>query len=352
MHLLCRISALIAGAILFVSSAMAQADDFIELSLEDLITLEVTSVAKKPQKPEETPAALTVITAEDIRRSGAVSLPEILRLAPGVEVAEIDGSVSSVSIRGFGWRFSNKLLVLIDGRAIYQPSISGIFWDQQMVPAEQIQRIEIVRGPGATMWGANAMNGVINIVTKHAADTLKGAATLDVGTGERYRATARYGFRNGDQGATRLYGHVRKTPSLVYGNGDQINDGSETYSAGFRTDVDPALGRDALTLQGEYQHLEYENTISTPLAGGSLFSDTEQTDGAGYFLLGRWVRTYDPMHAFTLQAYIDHTDRNEFRSHMETTTYDIDFSHRFQPADNLDIVWGLNARRNQRRNKF
>ena len=345
MPILYRLATCLAGAIALAASAFAQADDFIDLSLEDLLTLEVTSVAKKPQNPDESAAAVTVITAEDIRRSGAVTLPEILRLAPGVEVAEIDGNATAVSIRGFGWRFSNKLLVLIDGRAIYQPSISGIFWDQQLVPAEQIQRIEIVRGPGATMWGANAMNGVINIVTKHAADTLKGSATLDVGSDERYRVAGRYGFQMGDIGAARLYAQVRKTPSLVDSRGDQINDGADTYALGFRTDIEPKNGIDALTFQGEYQHLDYDNTTTTSYAGGSLFSDTERTNGEGYFFLGRWVRTFTPDHALTLQAYIDHSDRSEFRSQMEVTTYDIDFSHRFHPSDSLDIVWGLNARR-------
>lgn len=345
MNLLYRLSALAVGVTALASPLDAQQNDFIDLSLEDLITLEVTSVAKKPQKPEESPAAVTVITAEDIRRSGAVNLPEILRLAPGVEVAEIDGNVTSVSIRGFGWRFSNKLLVLIDGRAIYQPSISGIFWDQQLVPAEQIQRIEIVRGPGATMWGANAMNGVINIVTKHAADTLNGAVSVDVGSDERYRLTGRYGFKNGDSGATRVYGHARTTPSLLDDDGAHINGGAEAYAIGFRSDIEPAFGKDALTVQGEYQHLNNENTISTSFAGGSLFSDTEQTEGQSYFMLGRWVRTFNPRNAFTVQAYIEHTDRSEFRSRLGITTYDIDFSHRFQPSEIFDIVWGLNARR-------
>ena len=150
----------------------ADAQDLMDLSLEDLLAIEVTSVAKKPQRVDEAAAAVAVITQEDIRKIGATTVPELLRYVPGVEVGEIDGSSTAVSARGFNYRYANKLLVLIDGRALYQSTQSGVLWDQVMFPVEDIDRIEIIRGPGATLYGANAVNGVINIVTKHAADTL------------------------------------------------------------------------------------------------------------------------------------------------------------------------------------
>ncbi len=334
----------LAASAAFVAPANAD-DPLFELSLEELLTLEVTSVAKKPQSPDEAAAAITVLTSEDLRKAGVTNLTEALRMAPGVEVAEIDGNITAVSIRAFNWRFSNKLLVLIDGRAVYQPSISGIFWDQQMVPVEDIQRIEIVRGPGATMWGANAMNGVINIVTKHSADTLKGQATVEAGSDDRYRAFGRYGFKMGDVGAGRVYAVARKTPSLVEANGENYNDGGETLAVGFRTDFEPLSGRDSITVQGEIQDLTSEYTISTSYSGGSVVSQTNLYDGSGYFLLGRWVRSFSSDHAFTLQAYVDHIDRQEFGSHFVVTTQDIDFSHNFRPNDWMDVVWGLNARR-------
>lgn len=319
-------------------------DDFTDFSLEELLTLEVTSVAKKPQDADQAATALSVITQEDIRRAGVSTLPEALRLVPGVEVAEIDGTLTAVSIRGFNWRFSNKLLVLVDGRAIYQPSLAGIFWDQQQVPVELIQRIEVIRGPGATMYGANAVNGVINIVTKHAADTLNGAATFESSFDDRHRLFASYGVPVADLGAIRAYATYREVPSLVDENGGSYNSGSEFFQAGFRLDLDPTT-RDALTLQGELFSDQIETTSEFAFSGSALDIGTESHEPQGYNILGRWVRTFSPDHAFTLQAYVDYSERQEFASSIEIASYDLDLSHRFRPLERADIVWGLNYRR-------
>jgi iron complex outermembrane receptor protein len=164
-----------------------------EISLEELMNIEVVSVSRKQQRLSEVPAAVYVITQEDIRRSGATSIPEVLRMAPGVQVARIDSSLWAITARGFNGRFANKLLVLMDGRSVYSPVFSGVYWEVQDTLLEDIDRIEVIRGPGATMWGANAVNGVINIITKAAAQTQGGLVTAGGGNEERGFGGLRYG---------------------------------------------------------------------------------------------------------------------------------------------------------------
>jgi iron complex outermembrane receptor protein len=170
--------------------AQQRQPDLTELSLEDLMNVRVTSAAKKEQKLLQTPAAVYVITEEDIRRSGVTTLPDALRLAPGVEVAQLSSDTWAVSIRGFSALYSNKLLVLIDGRSVYSPMFSGVLWNETDLMLEDVERIEVIRGPGAALWGANAVNGVINIITKPARDTQGGLLTL--GGGSYDRGTGRH----------------------------------------------------------------------------------------------------------------------------------------------------------------
>lgn len=319
-------------------------DHLAELSLEELLTLEVTSVAKKPQAPGEAPAAITVITQEDLRRAGVTTLPEALRLAPGVEVAAIDGTITAVSLRGFNWRFSNKLLVLIDGRAIYQPSVGGILWDQQHVPVEDIQRIEVVRGPGATMWGANAVNGVINVVTKHAADTLNGLVTGQTDFDDRKRVFGRYGWQIGSIGAGRAYGTAQQLPALVDSDGQSFNDGGEFSQFGFRVDLEPT-SIDSITLQGDAQFGSVETTIKSGLLAPGITQGIASSDNDQFNLLGRWVRTWSPYNALSVQGYVDTLSREEYGIDFEVLNFDLDVSHRFKPTAYADIVWGFNLRR-------
>ena len=173
--------------------AAQQPRDLTEISLEELMNIEVVSVSRKQQRLSEVPAAVYVITQEDIRRSGATSIPEVLRMAPGVQVARIDSSLWAITARGFNGRFANKLLVLMDGRSVYSPVFSGVYWEVQDTLLEDIDRIEVIRGPGATMWGANAVNGVINIITKAAAQTQGGLVTAGGGNEERGFGGLRYG---------------------------------------------------------------------------------------------------------------------------------------------------------------
>src|ERR1700736_233405 len=185
----------LAAALLLATSAGSQENpkDLAEKSIEDLMNMEVTSVSKKEQKLSSVAAAIFVITQEDIRRSGATNIPDLLRMVPGLDVAQINAHTWAISARGVNHQFANELLVLIDGRAVYTPLFGGVYWDTQDVPLEDIDRIEVIRGPGATVWGANAVNGVINIITKKAADTQGALVTAGGGTAGQARGTVQYG---------------------------------------------------------------------------------------------------------------------------------------------------------------
>ena len=328
----------------------ACADDLTALSFEELLSAEVTSVAKRPQSADEAAAAVFVITQDDIRKTGAHTIPELLRLVPGLEVAEIDANNTAVSARGFNWRFSNKLLVLVDGRAVYQSLWSGVLWDQQLTPVEDIDRIEVVRGPGATLYGANAVNGVVNIVTKHAADTLGGLAVAEGGVttvSEQGfgRFMARRGGRLGARGAFRLYVTGNDTPSLVDEDGEPFNDGGRAVQTGFRVDWEPN-DRDAFTLQGDYQDLDFEVSLSsTGLPGLTLIEDqTSAQEGDGFNLLGRWTRTWPQGDTLTVQSYFNRTTRFEFDVMTEENTFDIDISHYFSWTEQFETIWGVGYR--------
>src|ERR1700733_748791 len=199
--------------------------DLSQDSLEDLMNLKVTSVSKKEQNLSKTGAAIFVITQEDIRRSGATSIPDLLRMVPGVNVAQIDASNWAISIRGFNDRDSNKVLVLIDGRSVYSPDFGGVEWDEQDVPLEDIERIEVIRGPGGTVWGANAVNGVISITTKNAKATAGGLVTASGGSQENGSGVAQYGGDAGADGAYRIFGKYSNIGEDKFPNRTDAGDG-------------------------------------------------------------------------------------------------------------------------------
>src|SRR5438477_10357923 len=207
-----------------------------EVPIEALLEMEVTSVARHAEKLSQSPAAISVITDEDIRRSGAMSIPEALRLVPGMEVARLDASQWAVSARGFNDVFANKLLVLQDGRSIYTPLFSGVFWDVQGTLLEDIDRIEVIRGPGATLWGANAVNGVINIMTRSAKDTQGTLLSLGGGSEDRGFAAARYGGKISDDAWFRVYANYYNHDDQVLPNGDAADDEWQIGRTGFRLD--------------------------------------------------------------------------------------------------------------------
>ncbi|MCH7500672.1 MAG: TonB-dependent receptor, partial [Nitrospinae bacterium] len=213
-------------------------EDLTKLTLEQLMDIEVTSVSKKPEKAAQAPAAVFVITQEDIRRSGATHIPEVLRMVPGVEVARVDGNKWAVSIRGFNGLFARKLLVLIDGRSVYTGLFSGTFWDTQDTALEDIERIEVIRGPGATVWGVNAVNGVINIITKQSKNSQGGLVSAGGGNLERGFTTLRYGGKMGDNAHYRVYGKWFNRDSFQGPTGVDSNDDWTAVRGGFRMDWD------------------------------------------------------------------------------------------------------------------
>lgn len=297
-----------------------------DLSLEELGNVEITSVSKRPEKLAEAAAALFVISAEDIRRAGAVSLPEALRLAPNLEVAQLDASAYAISARGFNINTANKLLVLIDGRSVYTPLHAGVFWDTPDVLLEDIERIEVVSGPGGTLWGSNAVNGVINITTRRASQSTGGLLQGGGGSWDRL-AGARYGGRLGDHAAFRVYGKYFGRAHSNHANGTAVEDAWHKSQGGFRVDWDHE--GDALTLQGD----AYQGILDQ---GGALDRTLK-----GQNLVGRLGRTWSKDAELQIQFYFDRTQRNYPGIYAEDRkTVDVDLQHRFKLGGRQEVVWG------------
>ncbi len=313
-------------------------------SLEELMNIQVTSVSRKEQTLARTAAAVFVINQEDIRRSGATSIPDLLRMAPGVDVAQIDSNQWAVSIRGFNGLYANKVLVLIDGRTLYVDSFSGVFWDQVDAPLEDIDRIEIIRGPGGTVWGANAVNGVINIITKSSSDT-KGAL-VSAGGGSRGAAAAlvQYGGDAGSVGAYRVYGRYFNIDNSAFPGGAGAADGWHSSQAGFRSDLSPT-SRDTVSFQGNFIATAGGATSSVvntaPLAFAALNNPLLSTSGD---VLGRWVHTLTNGSETSLQIYDTDMGRQESRVKISNNTVDVEFQQHLTAGSRHDIVWGLDYR--------
>ena len=261
----------------------------------------MTTVGKKEMSALKSAAAVYVITAEDIRRSGLTSLPELLRLAPGLSVGRIDASVWAISARGFNSRFANKMLVLIDGRTVYEPLFSGVLWEQQDVVLEDIERIEIVRGPGASLWGANAVNGIINIITRNARDTAGKLATAGTGGDENGYGLFRYGSAIGD-GAFRVFAKYADSRQSLSSTGVGAGDGWHQARTGFRADLTTSP-RDTVSVQGVLRLGAFDQTVT--LASWEPPSTTavhDTTTSWGGHLLGRWDRRLGPASSLSLQG--------------------------------------------------
>lgn len=303
------------------------------LSIEELMEVEVTSVSRRIERFSQTSASLTVITNEDIRRSGVRSLPEALRLANSLHVARVDSRTWAISARGFNISTANKMLVMIDGRTVYTPVFSGVFWDVQDLPLDDVDRIEIIRGPGAALWGANAVNGVINIVTRSARETQGGLATAGAGTEERGFGGVRHGGALGERTWYRVYGKYRYIDALALAAGGSAEDPLRTAQGGFRVDGDLS-DRDAFTVQGDV----YAGII------GELAREDTEVDGGN--LLGRWSRRFSDVSSLELQVYWDRSSRivpNQFIENRRDT-WDLDFQHRLPAGQRHDILWGLGYR--------
>jgi len=318
--------------------------DALDLSVEDLLNVEVTSVAKKAQSLNDAPAAAFVITHEDIKRTGSTSIPDALRLAPGLDVARIDANKWAVSSRGFNGRFANKLLVLIDGRSAYTRTFSGVYWENQDVMMEDIDRIEVIRGPGASLWGANAVNGVINIITKHSSETQGGLVNAGGGNQEQGFGSFRYGTKFGEDTTARAYvkGFNRGENTLL--TGGKAGDDWNKVQGGFRMDSKLST-QDALTFQGDIYQANI-NQFSYYPQQTSPFQVTENDNNSTYGgnLLSRLQHTFSPTSDYSLQFYYDTYTRNEVPLEERRDTLDLDFQHRFALLDWHEIVWGMGYR--------
>jgi iron complex outermembrane receptor protein len=321
--------------------------DVTAISLEDLMNLKVTSVSKRAQKLADAPAAIFVITQEDIRRSGARSIPEALRMAPGIEVARIDENKWAIGSRGFNGRFANKLLVLIDGRTVYTPLFSGVYWNVQDVLVEDIERIEVIRGPGATLWGANAVNGVINIITKSAQATQSALITAEAGNEERVLGGVRYGDKIGDKAFYRAYSKYSKWASSTDEMGQDAFDGWDMLRGGFRIDS-ATKNANSYTIQGDIYKSIYGETLTAPTLNPP-YASTFQNGGhfSGGNLLGRWNHA-STRSTTTLQLYFDRTiTAADSLLEDHQNIYDADFQHDIRLTESQELIWGLGYRSTQ-----
>ncbi|MHC4298966.1 MAG: TonB-dependent receptor plug domain-containing protein [Planctomycetota bacterium] len=319
-------------------------EDFFEMSLEELMNVKITTHSKKEEKLFRTPAAAYVLTGEDIRRSGATTVADALRMVPGLQVARITSSKWAVTARGFNSEFSKKMLILIDGRSIYNPHWGGVRRDTQEVMLEDVQRIEVIRGPGGTLWGPNAINGIINVITKNAKDT---QGTLLVGGGgseERGFGKVRYGDKINENTHYRVYAEYFDRAGSTLRNGDSGRDSWQSAQGGFRIDGDPTH-RDQWTLLGDIHDADVGQLVTrrflAPPFGETVFHENTVTTGN---LLGRWKRTFSEESDMIWQVYYDRRRRVEELICETFNTYDIDFQHRFQTNDRHEITWGVGYR--------
>ncbi len=333
-----------AGAGGYEGESLASSD-LTQLSLEELMDIEVYSAAKKKQKMSDSAAAVYALTSDDIRRSGATSIPELLRMIPGVEVANINSNTWAITIRGFNDFFSNKLLVMIDGRSVYTPLFAGVYWDVQDTLIEDIDRIEVVRGPGGTLWGANAVNGVINIITKSAKDTQGPLLAGGGGTEDKGFGQVRYGVKLGEGVYGRFYAKGFNRDGFGNPPGGQADDAWYAWRGGFRIDWDPAES-DHWTFQGDLYNGNNDSVLSRASFTAPGFVETimDQTDIAGGNVLARYRHSYAGGSELELQTYYDRTERQDASVVEYRDTVDFAAQHRFRPLEGHEVVWGLGYR--------
>ena len=311
----------------------AQPDPGVELadlSLEELSNIDVTSVFRRPERLADAPTSIYVITNDDIRSSGATSLPDALRLAPNLQVARVDSRSYAISARGFNNDIGNKLLVLIDGRTVYSPLFSGVFWDQQEVMLEDVERIEVISGPGAAQWGANAVNGVINVITRSASAT-QGVLLTGTGGREEDGYGARYGGKLGRDGAFRIYAKGFDRAQTHRADGNPVGDDWHREQAGFR--VDWGRGAQGFTFQGD----AYSGSAAANAAGRPTFS--------GSNLLARWSRRLDDGSDLSVQGYLDRTERNDLVTfHDRMLISDVETQYGTRWGESQRVTFGAGYR--------
>jgi iron complex outermembrane receptor protein len=325
-----------------VSSAQRQ--DLTQLSLEDLMNTKVTSVSKKEQSLSRTASAIFVITADAIRRSGATNIPDLLRMVPGVDVAQIDANTWAISARGLNGRFSDELLVLVDGRNVYTPTFGGVLWDTLNVPLEDIERIEVIRGPGGTVWGANAVNGVINIITKKAAETRGGMMVAGGGNLDQGFGTVQYGGGLGKSTNYRVYTKYFNQDHMPGPTGQIGTDGWHLLRGGFRTDS-RLSAKDSFMVQGDlYTGEEGSPTLFLPSVLSPGYQNIDRTVNlSGGFLQSDWNHVYSSRSDTLLQVSFDRYKRNDILTEQRNT-FALDFQHHLAWGSRQDVVWGAGYR--------
>ncbi len=312
------------------------------LGLEDLVHIKVTSVSSAETRWMDSPASVYVVTSEDIKRSGATSIQDALRQVPGVQVAQQNASTWAISARGYNSEFAAKMLVMIDGRSVYQPLFSGTYWDTQEVVMEDIDRIEVIRGPGATIWGANAVNGIINVITKEAKDTQGGQAVTTVGTNE-YSQTARWGGElPSGSGHYRAYGKAIRRDNFDSEARSPGVPGPKQGQMGFRSDWDQD-DDNHFTVMGEAyvgEGGQQQDDVLFSMDPYEVRDVRESGDNKGGHVLARWDQTQSDTSNTTLQVYVDGSNRESIGMEYDLLTVDLDFKHRLQISDNNYLTWG------------
>lgn len=332
------------GALPACRGTEADSDALSRFSLEELMNVEVTSVSKRPEKLFEAAAAIYVITREDIHRSGVTSIPEALRMAPGLEVARVDAHNWAITSRGFNDVYANKLQVIIDGRSVYTPLFSGVFWDVQNMFLDDIDRIEIIRGPGATLWGANAVNGVINVITRPTKETQGVLIQVGSGTEERAFGGIRYGGQLGTNAHYRVYGRYFNRDDSVQSSGARASDGWWLGHGGVRVDWEPS-DTDLLTFQGDAYSGRVNQTFvatSPTTPGGQPVEDEYVIEGGN--ALGRWTHAFSEGSVLQLQTYYDGTRRRTAFFQEVRDTVDLDVQLRFVLGQRHQFITGLGYR--------
>jgi iron complex outermembrane receptor protein len=316
------------AAVRAADAGLGSSDSVADLSLEDLVNVKVISVSKKEERLGDAAAAVFVLSNDDLRRSGATTVADALRVVPGLQVAAIGSSDWAVSARGFNSQFANKMLVMIDGRTVYSPLFSGVYWDAQQVFLEDVDRIEVIRGPGATVWGANAVNGVINILSRSARDTQGGLIYGGGGDVHQALGGARYGGKTGEDTWYRVHGTYQLTDEFQQANGQPANDGWDLGQGGFR--VDHYTRNDGhLTWQGD----AYAGNLAD-----------RRGDLHGFNTLGRWTQPISERSSYEVQAFLDHTYRDNELAEVALDTADLTFQHTFGLGERNDVIWGFGYR--------
>lgn len=343
-----RASAAAAGLALLLGAGApavaAQPDDLSGLSLDQLMNEPVTSVSKKTTKLSESAAAIYVVTQEDIRRLGITSIPDALRTVPGLDVARISATQWAVSARGFNGQLSNKLLVLVDGRTVYSPVFGGVYWSLQDVMLEDVERVEVIRGPGAALWGANAVDGVINVITKTAGDSRGVLLAASGGSEDQPSFTGRYGGSLDKDIDFRVYATYANHDSFVDTTGTNDPNNWHTFRSGGRLDWH-INGADSLTLQGDTgvdaitQSADVSSLTPPSVTPTYVNQENKQTN-----VLGRWTHTFAANSSLTVQTYVDHGFEVDGYGGADRQTYDLEVEHRIAFNSRNDLVWGAGYR--------